>query len=66
MEHDNFWDAYLAQDKQAKAIGDALEKAMDSLAKQGLVPYSLQMWRDMCSQAWAFHVEKLERKDYGN
>lgn len=58
MEHDNFWDAYQAQDKQAKAIGDALEKAMDSLVEQGLVPYSLQMWRDMCSQAWAFHVEK--------
>lgn len=58
MEYDNFWDAYLAQDKQAKAIGDALEKAMDSLVKQGLVPDSTYMWRDMCNQAWAKHVEK--------
>lgn len=58
MEYDSFLDAYLAQDKQAKVIGEALEKVMDSLAEQGLVPYSFQMWRDMCSQAWAFHVEK--------
>lgn len=63
MEYDNFFDAYLAQDKQAKAIGDALEKAMDSLDEQGLVPYSLQMWRDMCSQAWAFHVKEQQMRE---
>lgn len=63
MEHDNFWTAYLAQDKQAKAIGDALEKAMDSLVEQGLVPYSLQMWRDMCSQAWVFHVQEQQMRE---
>ena len=58
MEYRNFWDAYLAQDKQAKAIGDALEIAMAKLVEQNLVPDSTSMWRDMCNQAWARYVEK--------
>jgi len=59
MEYDNFWDAYLAQDKQARAIGKALEKAMADLVKQGLVPDSTIMWNAMCDQAWARHVESI-------
>ena len=58
MEYDNFWDAFLAGDEQAKAIGSALETAMAKLVEQGLTPDSTIMWREMCSQAWAKHVEK--------
>ena len=57
MEYANFWEAFLAGDKQAKAIASAMEAAMASLVEQGLVEDSTMMWKGLCSQAWASHVE---------
>ena len=58
MEYENFWAAYLDDDKQAKAIGKALETAMAKLVEQNLAPDSTILWREMCNQAWAAYVEK--------
>ena len=58
MEYNNFWEAYTSDDKQARAIGKAIEKAMASLVEQGLTEDSTILWRSMCNQAWVSHVEK--------
>ena len=60
MEYANFMEALIAGDKQAKAISSAMETAMNSLVKQGLVEDSTVMWKGLCSQAWASHVEKQQ------
>lgn len=58
MKYNNFWEAFTSDDEHALAIGKALEKAMASLVEQGLTEDSTSLWRSMCNQAWAFHVEK--------
>jgi hypothetical protein len=61
MEYANFTQAFLGGDKKAEAIALAMDTAMASLVKQGLVENSTGMWKGLCSQAWASHVEAQQR-----
>ena len=57
MKYANFMEAYLDGDMQASRIGLAVDDALSKLSAQNLIKRTDELWKGMCSSAWAFHVE---------
>lgn len=56
MPYANFKEAYMDDYPDALRIGSAIHTALDSLESQGILGSTYELWSDMCSMAWSFHV----------
>ena len=56
MAYANFKEAYMDGYPDALRIGSAIHTALDSLESRGILGSTYELWSDMCSMAWSFHV----------